>query len=71
MFVTAAVATCVVARTMPAVPIEVLKFILPLGVAFNSKRRLVTVVRDCNHVNRNLLKSRFRMEGKPRWGTQP
>ena len=70
MFVTAAVAACVVARTMRAVPIEVLKFILPLGVAFNSagKRRLV---RDCNHVNRNLLKSRFRMEGKPRWGTQP
>ena len=66
-FVSGAIATGVLARTMRVCDRSDLICILPLGVAFNSagKRRLIW---DGRHVNANLRKRPFRMETLQREG---
>ena len=66
-FVSAAVAAGVAARTMRACAREDLVCILPLGVAANSAGKL-RLIWDGRHVNRHLLRRRFRMETLQREG---
>jgi hypothetical protein len=66
-FFISAIADCVVVSTMRVCARSALVCILSLGVAFNSvgKRRLIW---DGRHVNKNMLKRKFKMETLQREG---
>jgi hypothetical protein len=65
--ITSAIADCMAASTITVCSRSALVCILPLGVAFNSvgERRLIW---DRRHVNKNLLKCKFKMETFQREG---